>query len=443
MDVHLAIEHMPPTSTLVGAVLLFLFSLVISGFMSGAETALLGLSKVRRRQLLDDKHPRILAVEKLMDKPQRLLVTILIVNTAALIAATAVVTSLAFTIFGNVGVAGAAGALAFLVLTFGEVIPKAYAAANPERVSLAIAPTVLLIQRALWPIVRIYEGMTHGIFQTTGREGREVSQFRSEEEIKTLITMGTEEGILEEAEEEMLHSVIEFSETTAKEIMVPRIDMTAVRADGTIEATRQEILDSGYSRIPVYEGSFDNVVGVLYVKDMLLHILDKRENVPIKALMREPFFVPESKKLDDLLQEMRDKRVHMAVVVDEFGGTAGLITLEDVLEEIVGEIFDEYDLRQEPIRKLDESTAVVDARTHVADVNDALDVEIPEEEAYDTVAGYIYHELGRLGKEGEVVRGPGFDMVVEKVSNRRILRARFVKHEPALTDETRGDVLVG
>ena len=442
MDIHLALEHVPPVSTLIGALALFLALLLISGFMSGAETALLGLSKLRRRQLVDEKHPRVLAVERLMEHPQRLLVTILIVNTAALVAATALVTALAYNVFGNVGVAGAAGALAFLTLTFGEVIPKAYAAANPERVSLAIAPTMVNIQRALWPIVIVYEWLTEGVFRRLGREGREVSQFRSEEEIKTMITMGTEEGILEEAEEEMLHSVIEFSETTAKEVMIPRIDMTAVPADSTLDQVRAEVLESGFSRIPVYEGSFDNVVGVLYVKDMLLHLVEKRPEVPVRKLMREPYFVPESKKLDDLLQEMRDKRVHMAIIVDEFGGTAGILTLEDVLEEIVGEIFDEYDLRQEPIRKLDEMTAVVDARTHVADVNDALDVDIPEGDGYDTVAGYIYHELGRLGKEGELVHGPGFDMVVEKVSNRRILRARFVKHAPNLQEQHESDVTV-
>jgi CBS domain containing-hemolysin-like protein len=183
--------------------------------------------------------------------------------------------------------------------------------------------------------------------------------------------------------------------------------------------------------VPVYQGTVDNVIGILYAKDLLLHIVEKKGNAQVRDLMREAYFVPESKKLDDLLQEMREKRQHMAIIIDEFGGTAGMITLEDIIEEIVGEIFDEYDLRAEPVRQLDEMTAIVDARTHVADVNDALDVEIPEDQGYDTVAGYIFHELGRLGKEGEVVHGPGFDMVVEKVSNRRILRARFVKHRAA------------
>jgi CBS domain containing-hemolysin-like protein len=190
------------------------------------------------------------------------------------------------------------------------------------------------------------------------------------------------------------------------------------------------VLDSGFSRIPVYQGTVDNVTGILYAKDLLLHLVEKKASAHVRDLMREAYFVPETKKLDDLLQEMREKRQHMAIVMDEFGGTAGLVTLEDVIEEVVGDIFDEYDLRQEPIRQLDEWTAIVDARTHVADVNDALDVEIPEDQGYDTVAGYVHHTLGRLGKEGEVVHGTGFDMLVEKVSNRRILRVRFVRHKP-------------
>ena len=241
--------------------------------------------------------------------------------------------------------------------------------------------------------------------------------------------MGAEEGVLEEQEEDMLHSVIEFGETTAKEIMVPRIDMTAVPGDATLESIRAYVLDSGLSRIPVYQGTVDNVIGILYTKDLLLHLVERKANAQVRELMHEAYFVPETKKLDELLQEMREKRQHMAVVLDEYGGTAGLVTLEDVIEEVVGEIFDEYDLRQEPVRQLDETTAIVDARTHVADVNDALDIEIPEDQGYDTVAGYVSQQLGRLGKEGEVVHGPTFDVVVEKVSNRRILRVRFVKHK--------------
>lgn len=424
------VKAAPSLDALVTEAVLILVLVAISAFVSGSEVALVGFSRLRRRQLVEEDHPRIGAVERLMAHPERVLITILIVNTVVNVAAAALVTIFVSAIFDSYVVALSTGIVTFIFLTFGEVAPKAFAASNTERWALAAAPLILTLQKALWPLVWAYEKLTHAMFRSMGERGREGrAVFRSQEEIKTLISMGAEEGVLEDKEEDMLHSVIEFSETTAREIMVPRIDMTAVPGDATLDHVRAFLLESGFSRIPVYQGTVDNVIGILYVKDVLLHFLEKKSGAAqVRELMREAYFVPESKKLDDLLAEMREKRIHMAVVIDEFGGTAGLVTLEDVIEEVVGDIFDEYDLRHEPIRKLDPWTAVVDARTHVADVNHALDLEIPEEESYDTVAGFVYQSLGRLGKEGEVVHGPGFDLVVEKVTNRRILRARIVRH---------------
>ena len=443
MDYSLAlVKAAPSLDALLTEALVVLVLVAISAFVSGSEVALVGFSRLRRRQLVEEGHPRIDAVERLLAKPERMLVTILLVNTVANVLAAAIVTVFAAEVFDSYVVAIATGAVSFVFLTFGEVAPKALAASSSERWALAAAPSLLVLQRALWPLVWAYERLARSMFSRMGERGREGrAVFRSEDEIKTLITMGAEEGVLEHKEEDMLHSVIEFSETTAREIMVPRIDVTAVPGDATLDHIRAFVLESGFSRIPVYQGTVDNVIGVLYVKDVLLHFLEKKNGgAQVRELMRDAYFVPESKKLDALLSEMREKRMHMAVVIDEFGGTAGLVTLEDVIEEVVGDIFDEYDLRHEPIRKLDPWTAVVDARTHVADVNHALDLEIPEEESYDTVAGFVYQALGRLGKEGEVVHGPGFDLVVEKVTNRRILRARIVKHRESGPDAPREPV---
>ena len=427
------IQYVPTGSEVLGAVVLLLFLLAGSAFLSGSEIALFGLSRIRRAQLQEEEHPRIAAVEKLLASPERLLITVLVADTILNMLAAVSITMFAAVVFDSYVVPIATGVAVFLVLTFGEVGPKAFAASNAEAWALAVAPVIVGLQRVLWPIVRGYEALNHLMFRSMGERGKKAQQvLRSEDEIKTLIALGAEEGVLEEKEEHMLHSVIEFSQTTAREIMVPRIDMTAVPGDAQLDHIKSFVLDSGYSRVPVYQGTVDNVIGVLYVKDLLLHYVEKRGGtVSVRELMREAFFVPESKKLNDLLSDMREKRVHVAIVIDEFGGTAGMLTLEDVIEEIVGDIFDEFDLRTDPVRKLDPSTAVVDARIHVADVNRALDLDIPEGDGYDTVAGYIYYQLGRLGKEGEVVHGPGFDMLVEKVTNRRILRARIVKHDPA------------
>jgi putative hemolysin len=426
------VKAAPSLDALLTEAFILLVLVAVSAFVSGSEVALLGFSSLRRRQLVEDGHPRIGAVERLMANRERFLITILLVNTVANVTAAAVVTVFVASIFDSYVVAIATGVVTFVLLTFGEIAPKAFAAGNAERWALASAPLILGLQKLLFPIVWLYERLTRATFKAMGEKGREGrAVFRSEEEIKTLISLGAEEGLLEHQEEDMLHSVIEFAETTAREVMVPRIDMTAVPADATLDHIKAFVLDSGFSRVPVYQGNVDNVVGILYVKDVLLHYVEKKAGaVHVRELMREAYFVPESKRLGDLLAEMREKRVHMAIVIDEFGGTAGLVTLEDVIEEVVGDIFDEYDLRHDPIRKLDPVTAVVDARTHVADVNDALGLDIPEDESYDTVAGYVHQQLGRLGKEGEILHGPGFDLVVEKVTNRRILRARIVKHAP-------------
>ena len=422
------VKTVPTPEAVLTQVLLLVALVAVSAFVSGSEVALLGLSHLRRRHLAAGKGRREAAFDRLMADPERFLITILIVNTLSSVAAAALVTVFVSETFDSYVLAIATGVVTLVLLTFGEVAPKAFAARNAERWALAAAPVILALQKGLFPLVWVYERLTRRMLHREGADAAAV--FRSPEEIRTLISLGAEQGVLEHQEEDMLQSVMEFSETTAREIMVPRIDMTAVPGDATLDHIKAFVLDSGFSRIPVYQGSLDNVIGLLHAKDMLLHYVDKKPGSNhVRELMREAYFVPESKKLDNLLAEMREKRIHMAIVIDEFGGTAGLITLEDVIEEIVGDIFDEYDLRHEPIRKLDPWTAVVDARTHVADVNHALGLDIPEDESYDTVAGFVYHQLGRLGKEGEVVHGPGFDLVVEKVTNRRILRARIVRHK--------------
>ncbi len=423
---------------------LFLLFVTLASLVSVGEFALFGLPTFRRRQLLEEGHPRIDSVEMLLKNPRRLLVTIVVTKTFLRVSAatTAAVIALSAPLpFKGWSLALAVVLSTLVLLTVSDLAPRAYAARHAERLALSSAPAFRGLQILLRPVWALLERYADLLFRILGaRPGEAAAQFRSEEELRTLITLGAEEGILEEEEEEMIQSVIELGETTTKEVMVPRIDMTAVPSDATLDVIRPYALESGFSRIPVYESNVDNVVGVLYVKDMLLHLIEKttppssgslsKKVTPtlVKDLMREPFFVPESMRLADVLEEMRETRVHMAIVVDEFGGTAGLLTLEDILEEIVGDIFDEYDLRHDPVRRLDANTAIVDARTHVADVNDALDIRIPEDEGYDTVAGYVQHELGRMGREGETVHGKGFDITVEKVTNRRILRARVLVH---------------
>lgn len=411
-------------------------AVLVAGFLETAEAALLGFPRVRRRQLEEEGDKRSKWLERALDHPQGFVLAVLVVKSALYATAFGLAAFAGLDLasrFGwpaGAGVAATIAGVATAAVVFGEILPKAIGTEWHEPIAFRLSRFVWGLSALVRPVTYPLEKLATGAYRAAGTNAEDgAAHFKSEEELKTLITLGTEEGILEEDEEEMIHSVIEFGETTAKEIMVPRIDMNAVPGDATLDHVKAYVLDSGYSRLPVYQGSVDNVVGVLYAKDMLVKLVGGNGSMQVKELARDPFYVPETKKLDDLLAEMREKRVHMAIVLDEYGGTAGLITLEDILEEIVGEIFDEYDLRTDPIRRLDEHTAVVDARTLVADVNRELDLDIPEDGPYDTVGGFVFHKLGRLGKEGEIVHGDGFDMSVEKVSNRRILRVRIVRRE--------------
>ncbi len=404
--------------------------LIASGFFSGSEIALFRLSRSRRQQMVEEeKGTAAHLVDRMMKNPDRALITILVGNNLVNIAAAAIATSLALSMFGNQGVAIATGVMTLLVLVFGEIIPKAYASRFSSKVSLRASPLLRVIQVVLFPVVWVFEQMTQVVFRMFGaRHGEQT--FSSTEEIRTMIAMGEEEGVLEEEEREMLHSVIDFGELMAKEVMVPRTDMIALASDVTVNEAVQQSVDSGFSRLPVFDGDVDNVVGVVFAKDLLAHLAAGKGDVRVTEIKRDALFVPETNTLDDVLRELQEKRIHMALVVDEYGGTSGLVTMEDLLEEIVGEIFDEYDLRREAVRIIDDTTAVVDARVHVDDVNDKFDTAIPENEVFETVAGFVFHNLGRIPKEGETFEAHGLRVTVEKAINRRILRVRIVKTQP-------------
>ncbi len=437
------VESLATPSGAIAALVMLLALVALSAFFSAAEVAFLSFAMVRRRQLADDNHPGIEAVERLLENPRRFLITILVANNVTNILAAAIATAFAMSFLGSnaygVAIAAATGFVTLLFLTLGEIAPKAFATRHSEKMSMRLAPVIRGVQIVLSPIIWIFERIAEVIFSAAGTTVEQgFAHFRSEEELKTLITLGTEEGILEEGEEEMIHSVIEFGDIIVKEIMVPRTDMVALPADATLEHVQAYIVDSGFSRFPVYEGDIDNVVGLAYARDVLVKLLREKGDRHVKGLMKEPYFVPETKPVDDLLAEMRDKRVHMAIVVDEFGGTAGLVTMEDVLEEIVGDIFDEYDLRLEAVRLLDPGTAIVDARMHVEDLNETLGLNLPEDAPYDTVAGFVFHTLGRLGKEGEVIHLDHHDIHVDKVLNRRIVRVKVKRRDGGDLPEVKG-----
>jgi CBS domain containing-hemolysin-like protein len=250
--------------------------------------------------------------------------------------------------------------------------------------------------------------------------------FISEEEIRHLVDVAEEEEEIEEEERELIHSIFEFGDTVVREVMVPRPDMIAIRAESSMDEALEKIIEVGYSRIPIFDGDTDNIIGVVYAKDLLKRVHEGKKDVKLSSLGRAPTFVPEQKKVSELLREMQDQRVHMAIVVDEYGGTAGLVTIEDLIEEIVGEIVDEYDKEEPLVEPIDENTIRVDAKMQIDEVNELLDVELPHEE-WDTVGGLVFGLTGRVPLAGEVVRYDALEFTTERVTGRRIQKVVIAK----------------
>lgn len=416
-------------ATTIAELISFILLILLSGFFSGSETALFSLSKLSLQRMAEEKRKNVGKISALLKKPQRLLVTILVGNTLVNVAAATVAILITTDLSHKFGFGETIGLIldvlvvSFVLLVCGEITPKVYAAQHAERFSLLVATGMGLVSSVLLPITKLLTTFMEFLASRFGK--KEGAPFVTEEELKTMVEVGEEEGDLEEEEKEMIHSIFEFGETCVKEVMVPRIDMVCVEAG----AGRSEILDlirrTGYSRIPLCKGNVDNIKGVVYAKD-LLQLLSESENVDLAKLARKPYFVPEGKKIDELLREFQREKIHMAIVVDEYGGTAGLVTLEDLLEEIVGEIQDEYD-SEEPLYKwIDRSTIIADARMDIHDVNHLLQVELPTD-GFESLGGFIYSLEGGVPRKGEELKYGGLKFVMEEVTGHRISKVKIVR----------------
>ncbi len=333
------------------------------------------------------------------------------------------------------------GGLAILVLVLGRLVPEAAAAAAPERWALRLVGLVAVLEFLLQPLVRFAVWISNRLARLLGGLPFTGISLITEEEIRTLVDAGEEEGIIEEEEKEMIYSIFELGETLAREVMVPRIDIVAIEVNASLEEAVEVVVRAGHSRIPVYERTIDSIVGLLYAKDLLVHLRGCGARPSLREILRPAYFVPETKKVDDLLREMRRNRVHMAIVVDEYGGTAGLVTVEDILEEIVGEIRDEYDREEATLEAVGEGEFVVDARMNLYDVNEQLEADLPTEPA-DTLGGLIYNLLGRVPMPGDLVEVSGWRMEVLTVEGRRIGKVRMTRVEAPATqtgEETERD----
>ena len=410
-------------------IVLLLVLLFLTSFLSAAESALSSLKQIHLKSNSKEKEKtKESELLKLwLENPNELLTTLLFVKTISY-------SSMVFTgiyLIKKIYEKGLYLGISFFVLIifillFSELIPRLVARNNIYGVSRTLIIPLNTVRIVLRPLIQLFIHISRfvvGIFKIKVKD----QMFEiTEDEILTFLKAGTESGVFEEGEEEMISSIFEFSETTVKEILTPRIDVFALEAESRIEDVWNEILDQGFTRIPIYNETIDNIVGTVHMKDLLHYDRQIGNNPPVKDFMKEAYFVPITKPLVELLEEFKLKQLHMAIVIDEYGGTQGIVTIEDLLEEIVGEIRDEFDQEEENIQQIREKIFDIRGDTPIEEINDKLEIEIPVSEEYDTISGYIQDKLGKVAEVFDQVKENNFILKVTDVDNKRVERVRAI-----------------
>lgn len=413
----------------IGQLITVIILLSLSAFFSSSETALTTVNQIRMRTLADNGDKRAARVLRVTGNPGKMLSAILIGNNIVNLSASSISTSLAIHLFGSTGAGIATGILTFLILIFGEVTPKTMATIKADSMSLAVAVPIGFLMKILTPVIFIINKLSLGLMILLHVNVKDAQKKMTEEELRTIVDVSQENGVIEHEERDMIHNLFDFGDAEAKEIMVPRIDMTFVQAD----ATYQEVLDifrqDMFTRLPVYEDSTDNVIGIINMKDFLLQ--NDTPEFSVRNLLREPYFTYEHKNTADLFLEMRKSSISLAIVLDEYGVTAGLITLEDLLEEIVGEIRDEYDADEEDdITKISDREFYVLGSANLDDVSEALSLHFTSDD-YDTIGGYCLGLLNHLPEKNEIILTDNNILIrIDRMEKNRIERIYIRLPEP-------------
>ncbi|MBM3675747.1 MAG: HlyC/CorC family transporter [Actinobacteria bacterium] len=419
-------------------VVLFLFSI----YLAVAETAFVRMSRIRALSLAEEGRRGASKLARLLEHPEQTLNVILLVVLVAQLTSATLLGVLLDGIAGPVGVA--VGIVLQLIVFFviGEVAPKTYAVQHTERAALRVAGFLSFVTR--FPPLR---ALSNGLIKLANAilpgKGLKRGPFVTEEDLRTMADVAAEEEAIEREERQMIHSIFEFGDTVVREVMLPRPDMVAIEADESIETAIETAIEGGFSRVPCYEDSTDNIVGVVFLKDLVHHARAGAGDEPVRVAAREAVFVPEQKRVAELLREMQGEKFHMAIVVDEYGDTAGLVTLEDLLEEIVGEISDEYDIEEPGVEALVSGGIRIPGKTPIDDVSEALGIELPDTE-WDTVGGLVFNLLGHVPEPGEAVRFQGLEFRTERVEGKRIASVAIVPvASAAAVDEAGAEVARG
>lgn len=415
-------------------ILIVIGLLALSAFFSSSETAMMAVNKIRVRNLADAGLSSAQTLMKVLDNQPKMLSAILIGNNIVNISASSLATILVTRAFGDMYVGVGTGILTLLVLIFGEITPKTSATLYSETMALRFAKPIYMIMQVLTPVIFIVDKLSQGVLRLLHVDPNKKQDAITEDELRTIVEVSHEEGVIESDEKKMIYNVFDFGDSVAKDIMVPRIDMTFIDVDATFSEVIEVFREVKYTRYPVYEETTDNVIGIINIKDLLL--TENQKKFCIRDYLREPLYTYEFKKTAELMVELRKTQNNIAIVLDEYGATAGLITLEDMLEEIVGEIRDEYDEDEEDlIRRIGPREYVVEAAMKLDDLNDQLGLDL-ESEDYDSIGGFIIGLLDHLPEEGEEVTHKTLRFVVDKVDRNRIDKIHLYIQEEETESES-------
>ncbi len=407
---------------MTGTIIALVILIILSGFFSGGETAVVSLSDAKVRSITKSKTRKALLLKKIKSDPHRLLITILIGNNLVNIGASVLATALFVDLFGSAGLGIATGVMTFFVLVFGEITPKSFATKYPVKISLFFAYPIYILQKIFSPVIWLLDKLVKFLIKSTG--GPTESKV-SEDEIKALIDMGAEGGSIEKREKELLQNILRFNDIEVEEVMTPRVAIDALSDESTLQEAIDFVIKKPHTRIPVFKENLDNIVGIVTTKDILALSEKFNTNKKLGNLkLMKPILVPVSKKIDVLFKEFQKARQHLAIAIDEYGGTAGIVTLEDLLEEIVGEIADETDIEGFPIEKISERELFAQGTTRLEEINNTLGITIKGDEK-DPISALILDKLRRFPKEGEVINFSNITVTVEKMFKNMIVKVRI------------------
>ena len=399
--------------------------IALSGFFSGLEVALVGTTRSKVRQMLNEKLPGATSLDKLKSNPSRMMASVNLGNNLVNVASTAIATDIALKMFESAGLAIAIGVMTFLILVFGEITPKTYCNANAAKIALRYSRVLLAFSYAFYPIVWMFEKITKGIINLIG--STEEPPRLTEEEIKGVIEQGLQDNAIEKQESELVHGALNFDDIIIRSVMTPRTKMFTLNSKMLLFEALPMINKSGFSRIPIYGKNQDEIIGIINVRDVLKCLEKEEKMINLQQLSRKPIFVSQEKMVNDLLKEMQGRKSHMAIVLDEFGGVEGCVTLEDLVEEIVGEIHDETDVTKDNFQREGDSTIITNGDIEIDELNEIFKTRIPQGDDYATLSGLLHEKLRDIPKEGDRLIIDSLRIIIEKVLKNKPEKIRIEK----------------